>query len=46
MSHYRSTLSAFIFLTAAGVWAGTEDMDFDGDGKADHAVYHAARGEW
>lgn len=39
-------LAASTFMAALAGRAGTEDLDFDGDGRADLAVYHAARGDW
>jgi hypothetical protein len=32
--------------TSATGYAGVEDADYDGDGRADRAVYHAAAGNW
>ena len=39
-------LATAALLLAGTAWAGREDMDFDGDRRADLAVYHAAKGDW
>ena len=47
MNHLGSCRLVMGALLLAGTaWAGRADRDFDGDGRADLAVYHAAKGDW
>ena len=47
MNHLGSCRLAITAMLLTGTaWAGREDRDFDGDRRADLAVYHAAAGDW